>query len=131
MGKHCNVFKGRVVGIDSADAAQIKDNSDRDFSYIQSVENGQIKRWAKDDPHAKAPPKPFNLNEYMVDITAYIDDDSQLPVMVVYGGPGKSVTRTYQFQSSTTSLAIPADVQKALNAHRQRQKQLSVPRAPI
>jgi hypothetical protein len=117
-----------VLTISPKQIQAIKDEIDRDFTWIELDENGEAKP-ATSEMQARR--RTFNIEDYKSDVVAYIDDETRLPVALVYTTPQGAVTRTYQFQALSTPLVMPAEVRKLLEAFKMRQKRLNVSRAPI
>ncbi len=59
-----------------------------------------------------------------MDVTAYIDEETRLPLALVYESPNGTMTRSYSFQPLSQVPQMPAEVQKMLEAYKQRQKML-------
>jgi hypothetical protein len=122
-GRNCLVFKDRQVTVEPSELEAIKSDITRDFSWAQVDDKGNVKEIQKR--------RTFNIENYKSDVTAYIDDETRLPIALVYQTPQGIITRSYQFQTLSSPLVIPAEVRKALQTFEVRQKKLSVPHAPI
>jgi hypothetical protein len=115
MGKHCLVFKDKVITMDPQEIAIMKST----FTSAASVS----------DP--KAPVPTFDLNSLKVDVEADIDDKTRLPVMLTYKTSNGTMTRSYVFGAADGSLSLPPKVQELLNIYQKQQRRMSVPIAPI
>lgn len=126
MGRHCLVFKSKIVTLEPAE-----------ISMLKNVRTGEINAQKEREEDAKitgksvnqtqseeAPIAPFNVDDFKVEVTAYIDDQSRVPVALVYGIPNGVMTRTYQFQPSPASVLLPPDVIAFLKKSIERQKRM-------
>jgi len=123
-GRKCFVFSDMVVTAESSELEAIKSHLDRSFDTVKTDENGNTTVQVGVHPQ-------FHIEDFKKEVYAYIDEESRLPVAIMYKRPGGIVTRTYQFQKLNTMPLPPAEVRKALDLFKQREKSLSVPHAPI
>ena len=116
-GKKCLVFEDRVVTVNKAELDAIVSDIGRDFSWARTKDGK---------------PRIFNRDDYKTSVTAYIDDETRLPVSLVYKTPaGETITRTYQFQPLSITLGVPPEVQAVFKATIHRTQQTTVGHAPI
>lgn len=128
-GRPCLVFQDKVVTVEPSQLEMIKSTIDRDFNWMGEIdENGRSVNGAQTGAPAR---RVFNIEDYKIQVTAYIDAETRLPIALVYASPQGAVTRTYQFQALSTPLVMPDEVRKMLEAFKRRQKRLSVSHAPI
>jgi hypothetical protein len=127
-GRRCLVFQGKVVTPEPAELEAIKSDIGRDFTWVELDKNGKPKPIT---PEMQARQRVFNIEDYKNPVVAYIDDETRLPIALVYKTPAGVTTRTYEFQAAPTLPALPPDVQVLLKGSIQRQWRLSVARAPI
>jgi len=127
-GRTYLIFKDRVVTISPAQVEAIKSDMATNFSWVPLDKNGKP---LPITPEMEARRPKFNIENYKSDVTAYIDDQTRLPIALVYKTRNGTVTRTYQFQPAKGSISIPPDAFKAIEVFRARQKSLSAPRAPV
>jgi hypothetical protein len=123
-GKKCFLFQDKVITVEATELDAIKSNLARSFNTVKADENGNLT--IKEGEHPQ-----FHLDDYKKDVYAFIDEESRLPIAVLYKTPIGVVTRTYQYQKIQSMPPVPPEVQKALDAFKQREKSLSVPNAPI
>jgi hypothetical protein len=127
MGRHCLVFKSKIVTMEPTEISMLK-------SIRQNEINAQIER-EKDAAKAaennatqtqpvEASITPFNPDDSKVEVAAYIDDQSRMPVTLVYGAPNGVMTRTYQFQPPPASVALPPDVSALLKKSVERRNRM-------
>lgn len=110
-GRKCLVFKDRIITQDPGEINIMKTMAKRmrddwNAAKIIAGQNGQ--RFTEPEPAA------FNVDQYKGEVTAYIDEETRLPVALVYPIGKQNVARYYQFQVGPQTLAIPPDVQKLL-----------------
>ena len=122
------VFEDRVVTVEPSELGAIKSNISRDFTWMTLDKNGEPKSDAS-QPNRKRPI--FNIEDYKYQVVAYIDDETRLPIALVYKTPTGVMTRTYEFQAAPNLPALPPDVEALLKGSIQRQWRLSVAHAPI
>jgi hypothetical protein len=106
----------------------IKSDIERDTSWIQINKSGDIVSGAASGAPAR---RVFNIEDYKTQVTAYIDNETRLPVALVYLSLQGAVTRTYQFQELPAPLVIPEELRKELQKFDVRQRKLQVQKAPI
>jgi hypothetical protein len=123
-GRKCFLFKDKVLTTEATELEAIRSHMDRSFDTVKTDENGNIT--VKVGVHPQ-----FHIEEFKRDVYAYIDQETRLPVAVLYKTPGGIVTRSYQFQKLQTMPPVPPEVQKSLDSFKQREKSMSVPHAPI
>jgi hypothetical protein len=121
-GRPCLLFKDRVVTLNPEDMRIAKAEADTrrlaaEFAKMDAQKAG------KPAP-AVEEPKPFRVEDYKVDVTAYIDEETRLPIALVYASPKGTMTRTYTFQALSQMPQMPAEVQKMLAAYQRREKLL-------
>lgn len=119
--RKCLVFKDRIVTAELSDLQAIKSSAERTFKWTAGA-NGE-------EAHAESPQ--FNLDDYKSDVMAYIDDETRLPIALVYKGPKGTITRVYQFQPFSGTLTVPPEVLKAAGAFQSEQSRLTGGRPPI
>jgi hypothetical protein len=122
-GRKCFVFSDKVVTTDRHELESIRSSMARSFTTVAADENGNI--------NVKSEAAQFHIDDFKKDVYAYIDEESRLPVAIIYKTPNGIVTRTYQFQKITSMPPVPPEVRKSLDSFKQRQKSLSIPHAPI
>jgi hypothetical protein len=128
-GRPCLVFQDKVVTVEPSQLEMIKSSIDRDFNWMgQLDENGRSVKGAQASAPAR---RVFHIEDYQAQAIAYIDDETRLPIALVYTTPQGTVTRTYQFQALPSPLVMPNEIRKLLEAFKVRQKRLNVSRAPI
>lgn len=123
-GRKCYVFSDKVVTTEASELEAIKSHLDRSFDTVKTDENGHTTVQVGVHPQ-------FHIEDFKKDVYAYIDEETRLPVVVMYKTPGGMVTRTYQYQKLQSMPPVPPEVRKALDSFKQREKSLSVPHAPI
>jgi hypothetical protein len=123
-GRKCFLFQDKVVTTEASELETIKSHMDRSFDTVKTDENGNIT--VKVGVHPQ-----FHIEDFKKEVYAYIDQETRLPVAVLYKTPEGIVTRTYQFQKLQSMPPVPPEVQKALESFRRREKSMSVPHAPI
>lgn len=128
-GRPCLVFQDKVVTVEPSQLEMIKSTIDRDFNWMGQIdENGRsVKGGQTNAPQRRV----FNIEDYKTQVTAYIDDETRLPIALVYLTPTGVLTRTYQFQSLPSPLVIPEGLRKTLEAFKVQQKRLRASQAPI
>lgn len=119
-GRPCLLFKDRVVTISPEQVRIEKEKAD------ELMARGEI---AKSNAHAAGKSewdtveaKPFRIDDYKVEVTAYIDEETRLPIALVYMGPKGKMIRTYSFQALSRMPPVPPDVLQQLQAYQQRLK---------
>jgi len=122
-GRPCLVFQDRVVTIETAELEILRSDINRDFSWLTLNENGASTKGS--------PKRTFNIEDYKNPVVAYIDEQTRLPVALVYKCPAGTVTRTYQFQPAPATLQLPPEAQVILNTSAERQRRMSAGHAPI
>jgi len=127
-GRRCLVFTGKVVTLDPAELKMIQSDIARDFTWVELDEKGEAKPIT---PEMKARQRVFNIENYKYPVAAYIDDETRLPLALIYQGPMGTVTRTYQYQAAPASLQLPPEAQALIKGSAERQQRLTVSRAPI
>jgi len=128
-GRPCLVFQGKVVTVEPSQIEMIKSTIDRDFNWMGQLDaNGKP---VKGGQEAAPQRRVFRIEDYEASVTAYIDDETRLPVALVYNTPQGTMTRLYQFQPISGPLVIPDEVRKTFEAFKARQKRLSGSHAPI
>jgi hypothetical protein len=127
MGRHCLVFKSQIVTLDPAEVSMLKSIRASEISAQKEREKEAAKAAGKNANQtqpAEAPIAPFNPDDFKVDVTAYIDDQSRVPVALVYGIPNGVMTRTYQFQPAPASVVLPPDVSAFLKKTVERRNRM-------
>jgi hypothetical protein len=127
-GRSCLIFQDKVVTVDPSRLDMIKSDIERDTSWIQINKSGDIVSGAASGAPAR---RVFNIEDYKTQVTAYIDNETRLPVALVYLSLQGAVTRTYQFQELPAPLVIPEELRKELQKFDVRQRKLQVQKAPI
>ena len=127
-GRPCLVFTGKVVTLEPSELKAIQSDMSRDFSWMELDEKGEAKPIT---PEMKARQRVFNIENYKSPVVAYIDDETRMPVALIYKTPSGTITRTYQFQPAPAPLQLPPEAQAVLKGNVERQQRLSVSRAPI
>jgi hypothetical protein len=127
-GRPCLVFQDKVVTAEPSELNRMKRDINRDFSWMVVDEKGNPIDGAQADASKR---RVFNIEDYKTQVTAYIDDETRLPIALVYTSPQGVVTRTYQFQELPAPLVIPEEVRKELQTFEIRQKKLQDQKAPI
>jgi hypothetical protein len=110
-GRKCFVFKDRIITQDPGEVNIMKNLVQRmhdDWNAAKGIAAQSGRRFTQ------AEPGQFNLDKYKGEVTAYIDEETRLPVALVYPIGKQEVARYYQFQTGPETLLIPGDVQKLL-----------------
>jgi hypothetical protein len=113
-GRKCLVFKDRVIAAEPSEVYRVKALAQQridDWRAAKMVSEQAGKKFT--DPE----PEPFDMSKYMGEATAYIDEETRLPVALIYPLGKQIVARYYQFERAPEMLSIPPDVQKLLGAH--------------
>lgn len=127
-GRPCLVFQDKVVTAEPSELKRMQRDISRDFSWMRVDEKGNTIEGAQGDAPQR---RVFNIEDYKTQVTAYIDEETRLPIALVYSSPQGLITRTYQFQELPTPLVIPEEVRKELQTFDAQQKKLQVQKAPI
>lgn len=128
MGRHCLIFKTKVVTMEPGEISLRKSIRANEIIAQKEREEEATKKAARN--HAtqtqpeEAPIAALNPDNFKVEVTAYIDDQSRLPVALVYGIPNGVMMRTYQFQPPPASVVLPPDVIALLEKSVERQKRM-------
>lgn len=127
MGRHCLVFKSKIVTMEPAEISLLK--SIRTNEIIEQIAREEEAAKAAGNNSTQTQPAapqiaPFNLDDFKVNVVAYIDDQSRVPVALVYETPNGVVTRTYQFQPPPDSVLVPPDVQALLEKSAARRRRM-------
>jgi hypothetical protein len=109
-GKHCLIFKDKVLTLDPQEIATM--------SAVQAREANPANRV-------------LNLDLLKVDVEADIDFKTRLPVQLIYKTSSGVMTRSYTFESTQATLSVPAGIQQLLQKFQNYQRRLAVPIAPI
>jgi len=123
-GRKCFVFGDRVVTSETTEIEAVRSSMARSFNSLKTDDNGNVTVKEGDHPQ-------FNIEDFKKEVFAYIDQETRLPIALLYKTPGGIVVRTYQYQKLQSMPTVPPEVKKALDAFKQREKSLSVPNAPI
>ncbi len=125
MGRHCLVFKDKTVTMDPGEIAVRTTMRENEIADAILARKGT---------HGKGPPvdtSPLDLSQFSVDVTAYIDDETRLPIVLVYAlQEGGTMTRIYQYQRPPASLSAPPDVQQLLDNYNKRARRMAVSVSP-
>jgi hypothetical protein len=127
QGRPCLVFKNKMVTMEPAEINMLKSIRAAEIAaQIDREEEAAAKAGQKAGPEIRTetPIAPFNPDDFKVEVVAYIDDQSRMPVALVYGTPKGAMTRTYQFQPSPGSLLLPPEVRSLLEKYWERRKRL-------
>jgi hypothetical protein len=127
MGRHCLVFKSKIVTMEPTEISILKNIRANEIDAQKEREEEAAKAARNHANHiqpAEAPIAPFNPDDFKVEVAAYIDDQSRLPVALVYGTPNGVMTRTYQFQPSPASVVLPPDVSALLKKTVERRNRM-------
>jgi len=126
MGRHCLVFKSKIVTMEPTEISILKNirTNEIDAQKEREKEAKAAGNNASQTQPVEVPITPFNPDDFKVEVAAYIDDQSRVPVALVYGIPNGVMTRTYQFQPSPASVVLPPDVSDLLKKSVERQKRM-------
>jgi len=122
LGRPCLLFKGREITVNPEQARLAKADADAQRARAE-IAKADARAAGKPAPDVPMP-KSFQEEDYKVDVTAYIDEETRLPVALVYMSPGGEMMRTYSFQSSSQMPSVPPEVLQLFQAYLQRQKML-------
>jgi hypothetical protein len=122
-GRPCLLFKDRVVTVNSEQVRLLKAAAEAAEAQAEFARM-EASRAGKSAADVLPAPTPFREDDYKVEVTAYIDEETRLPIALVYMSPEGAMTRTYSFQPLSQAPQMPAEVQKMLQAYKQRQKML-------
>lgn len=148
----CLVFSDKVVTIDQQELDMIHASVDKLKSDWQSKQELKKQKSAAASPSpaanrgkkntsaASAEPTPvadepappaFNLNDYLRDVTAYIDVETGLPALLTYKTQQRTTeTRTYTYlPEPTTPLTLPPEAQALVDTNQQRLQRMAGPAA--
>jgi len=129
-GRRCLVFEDRVVTLEPSELRAIESDIGRDLTWADLP--GENKDPAlQTEPRLRPKRRFFRIEDYKSPVAAYIDDQTRLPMALIYKTPAGSVTRTFEYQSAPPLLELPAEAQAVIKENVQRQQRLSVPHAPI
>lgn len=129
-GRRCLVFQGRVVTLEQSELSAISSDIARDLTWADLPDEKGGSKPKPSEPRLKPQQRFFNIEDYKSPVAAYIDEETRLPVALVYKTPAGTMTRTYEFRAAP-ALVPPPDLQKALESYKEREKRLSVARAPV
>ena len=126
MGRHCLIFKSKIVTMEPAEISTLKSiRANQINEQIAREEAAKVAgNHANQTQPEEAPIAAFNPDDFKVDVTAYIDDQSRVPVALVYEIPNGTMTRTYQFQPPPASVVLPPDVSALLKKSVERRKRM-------
>lgn len=132
MGRHCLVFKSKVMTMESAEingalsirANEINDQKERERKRKEEAAKKAGRNSATQTQPEEAPITALNSDDFKVEVTAYIDDQSRLPVALVYQIPNGTMMRTYQFQPPPASVVLPPDVTALLEKSLERLRRM-------
>lgn len=121
-GRPCLLFKDRVITMNPEEIRLMK------ADIVAQKTRAEIARMDARMTNKPAPevdePKAFREDDYKADVTAYIDEETRLPIALVYMSPTGAMTRTYSFQSLSQVPPVPPEVLQLLQAYMQRQKMM-------
>lgn len=127
MGRHCLVFKSKIVTMEPAEISILKNIRTNEIN-AQKEREEEAAKTARNNAGPTQPEEAsiasFDPNTLKVEVTAYIDDQSRMPVALVYQTPSGVMTRIYQFQPPPTSVLLPPDVVALLKKSIGRQKRM-------
>ncbi|TLD68625.1 hypothetical protein FEM03_21525 [Phragmitibacter flavus] len=126
-GRKCLTFSGKTICLDPQEIDLLKTSAEQQVSVMETMKNEEVRPGDPPLPEAK----PFRMEDYHVQVAAYIDLETRLPVMLQYELPEGPMTRTYQFQPNVDRLSLPSEVQDVLKGAADHQKSLNVGRPPI
>ncbi|MGC3989730.1 MAG: hypothetical protein QM796_08655 [Chthoniobacteraceae bacterium] len=131
MGRKCLIFRDKTVTLEPQEISFIKtDISQRLSNEAGRKQDAQKAGGSSVEGAHYAPVRPFNLEDYKVEVVACIDLETRLPVLLQYGISGIQggmMARTYQYQAAPASLSLPPDVQKAFANNEQRERNMTIP----
>jgi hypothetical protein len=128
MGRHCLVFKDRIVTMEPGEISLRKTVRENEIAEQKEREEKAAAtaawRHTTQAQPEEASLAPFNPDDSKVEVTAYIDDQSRLPVALVYGTPNGTMMRTYQFQPPPASVVLPPEVATLLEKSLERLRRM-------
>ena len=125
QGRKCFAFEDKVVTVEQQELETAKSDISRNFTWVKLDTKGNVLE--KDDAKRMV----FNIEDYKNPVVAYIDEETRLPVALIYKTPNGVMTRSYQFQKLSTLPAPPSEAHKALDSYKDREQRLSGAPAPI
>lgn len=132
MGKNCMIFRGKTITKDPQELRIIQNTTSQAISEAklraQESHEGAINSNLGAE---KGSVKAFSLSDYEVNVVAYIDSDTKLPVLLQYATEQGEAVRIYEFQAQPATLSIPPDVLKILDNYIQQKRSPLVSKAPI
>jgi hypothetical protein len=124
-GKHCITFKSQVVTLDPLVLATMESD----------YKNKLVAKYMADQRAGKTPDtssRAFNANAFKVDVEADIDNETRLPVQLIYKDQdGKTITRSYIFQPAPAQLSMPPEVENVLKGYQNHVRRVMAGPAPI
>lgn len=124
-GKHCITFKSQVITLDPLVLATMQSDHNN-----KVVEQNVLAQQTGKSPENPIPA--FDPNSFKVDVEADIDNETRLPVQLIYKGQdGKTVTRSYLFQPPPAQLSLPPEVEKVMKGFQDHVRHVMTGPAPI
>jgi hypothetical protein len=110
-GRKCLVFKDKIVTGEPSEVNMMKGLAQRKSNDWRAA---KLVAGQSGQSFTAPEPEQFDESKYMGEVMAYIDEETRLPVALVYPVGKQVVTRYYQFDTGPETLPIPTDVQKLL-----------------
>jgi hypothetical protein len=118
LGRKCLIFKSREIVMDAASLHMARLNA------LNKLISNNLSDYSISD-------KNVSDDQFKVDVEADIDEQTRLPVKLTYQTAQGTITRTYTFETTGSSLTLPPEVQAAVSKFQKYIKSMSMPIAPI